>query len=133
MNRQGPSSWVLTINAEHYSNKRSLHGKERKGILKTCANGHTFYKRSDCPPCPVCEEERKPRDQFLSLLAAPARRALENTGITTLDQLSHYTERELLGLHGMGRSTILKLQELLSQHNMTFKSKATKKANGTSE
>ena len=92
-----------------------------KGILKTCDQGHKYYKSSDCPTCPVCEEIRKPKDNFLSLLVAPARRALENNGITTLEQLSQYTEREILSLHGMGKSTIPKLQKLLADHQLTFK------------
>ena len=44
---------------------------------KVCTNGHQFFKSSDCPTCPVCEAERKPKFGLLSLLAAPARRALE--------------------------------------------------------
>lgn len=90
-------------------------------VAKKCKNGHTYYKSSDCPTCPICEEERKPKDDFLSLLAAPARRALENHGITTLAQLSAYTEKEILSLHGMGKSTIPKLQKLLHENKLTFK------------
>ena len=56
---------------------------EAKTILKTCRNGHPFYKSSDSLTCPICEEERKPKDNFLSLIGAPARRALEREGITT--------------------------------------------------
>ncbi len=44
---------------------------------RTCKAGHTYYKTSDCPTCPICEQERKPHNGFLSLLVAPARRALE--------------------------------------------------------
>ena len=95
---------------------------ETKKILKTCQNGHQFYKSSDCPTCPICEEERKPKDKFLSLLVAPARRALENHGILTLEQLSKYTEKEILNLHGMGKSTIPKLHKLLSEKHLTFRS-----------
>ncbi len=90
-------------------------------MLKTCKKGHQFYKSSDCPTCPICEEERKPKDNFLSLLVAPARRALENNGIMTLEQLSKYTEKEILGLHGVGKTTIPKLQKLLSEKELSFK------------
>ena len=96
---------------------------ETKKILKICKKGHKFYKSSDCPICPKCEEERKPNDNFLSLIGAPARRALENNGITTLEQLSEYSEKEILSFHGMGRSTIPKLQKLLSDNELSFKSK----------
>jgi len=94
---------------------------ERKKNLKTCNNGHQFYKSSDCPTCPICEKANKPYDSFLALLAAPARRALENEGITTLEQLAKYSEKEILNLHGMGKSTIPKLQKLLSEKNMTWR------------
>ncbi|HPH31450.1 MAG TPA: RNA polymerase alpha subunit C-terminal domain-containing protein [Chitinophagaceae bacterium] len=94
---------------------------EPKKKLKTCKNGHSFYKSSDCPVCPICEEQRKPIDDFLSLLAAPARRALENNGITRLEQLSAYSEQEILKLHGMGKSTIPKLQKLLADKKMSFR------------
>lgn len=96
---------------------------ETKKILKICKKGHKFYKSSDCPICPKCEEERKPNDNFLSLIGAPARWALENNGITTLEQLSEYSEKEILSFHGMGRSTIPKLQKLLSDNELSFKSK----------
>jgi len=92
-----------------------------KKNLKTCKNGHHFFKSSDCPTCPVCEKERKPKDNFLSLLGAPARRALERENIRTLDELSKYSEKEILALHGIGKSSIPKLQELLSEQGLTFK------------
>ena len=94
---------------------------QAKKQLKTCKNGHQFYKSSDCPTCPECEEERKPADNFLSLLAAPARRALENNGITSLKQLSKYSENEILTLHAMGKSTMPKLQKLLADKKLSFR------------
>ena len=92
------------------------------GILKTCLKGHQFYKSSDCPTCPVCEEERKLKDSFLSLIAAPARRALERQNIMTLDELSKWSEREIINLHGMGPGTIPKLKKVLEDNGLSFKS-----------
>lgn len=89
---------------------------------KTCELGHTFEKSSDCPVCPKCEELRKPFEGFLSTLGAPARRALENEGITTLEQLARYSKKELLSLHGMGKSTIPKLQSALQTVQLDFRS-----------
>jgi hypothetical protein len=89
--------------------------------LRTCKNGHQFYKSSDCPTCPLCEEDRKPTEGFLSQLVAPARRALENKGITTLEKLSKYSEAEVLSLLGIGQSTLPKLHELLKERGMKFK------------
>ena len=51
---------------------------------------------------------------FLSRISAPARRALLREGINTLHQLSAYTEQDLLSLHGLGKSTLPKLQEALA-------------------
>ncbi|WPR70349.1 RNA polymerase alpha subunit C-terminal domain-containing protein [Flavobacterium sp. NG2] len=90
-------------------------------ILKTCSEGHQFYKSSDCPTCPVCEENRKPKDNFLSLLGAPARRALENNGIITVEQLSKFSEKEILSFHGMGKSSLPKLQKILTDNKLEFK------------
>ncbi|MCR8557059.1 RNA polymerase alpha subunit C-terminal domain-containing protein [Mucilaginibacter sp. BJC16-A38] len=92
--------------------------------LRTCSNGHQYYKSSDCPTCPVCEQERKPQSGFLSLLSAPARRALENNGITNLEQLSGFSEREILKLHGMGPASLPKLREVLKEKGLSFKNRA---------
>ncbi|MDR6843411.1 RNA polymerase alpha subunit C-terminal domain-containing protein [Flavobacterium granuli] len=88
--------------------------------LRTCENGHNYYKSSDCPTCPICEAQRKPKEGFLSLLSAPARRALENAGITTLIKLSKHCEEDILKLHGIGKTAILKLREALASKNLTF-------------
>ncbi|WP_338592586.1 RNA polymerase alpha subunit C-terminal domain-containing protein [Paenibacillus sp. Y5S-9] len=92
-----------------------------KGTLRTCEQGHSYYKKSDCPTCPTCEAERKPTEGFLALLSAPARRALENEGITTLQQLAEYTEKEILKLHGIGPSAMPKLRNALEEEGLSFK------------
>lgn len=89
--------------------------------IKTCVQGHQFYKSSDCPTCPICEAARKPQGNFLAALVAPARRALESQGITTLKQLASFTEKEILALHGMGNSTLPKLHAALHAEGLTFK------------
>lgn len=89
--------------------------------MKVCPNGHTYYKSTDCPTCPVCEAARKPSEGFLSLLSAPARRALMSIGITELKQLSTYSEKEILALHGMGKTSIPLLKDALSQVGLGFK------------
>ncbi|MCA0987404.1 RNA polymerase alpha subunit C-terminal domain-containing protein [Guptibacillus algicola] len=88
---------------------------------RVCEQGHTYYKSSACPTCPICENERKPNSGFLSVLSAPARRALENNGVTSLETLSTYSEKELLTFHGMGPSSIPKLKKALNERGLTFK------------
>lgn len=94
-----------------------------KRTSRTCEKGHKYNKSSDCPTCPICEQDCKPQDGFFSILGAPARRALENQGITTLDQLSNFSEDELLKLHGFGPNSIPKLRAALERHGLTFKCK----------
>jgi len=93
----------------------------KKATLRICKNDHQYYKSSDCPTCPVCEKNAKPAEGFLSTLAAPARRALQREGITTLKKLSSYSESELLNLHGIGRTSIPKLKMALQEIGLSFK------------
>lgn len=88
---------------------------------RTCKKGHHYTKISDCPTCPICEAERKPESGLLSLLSAPARRALESQNIKTAEDLSRYTKKEILSLHGIGPSSLPKLLEELKKNNLTFK------------
>lgn len=89
--------------------------------LRICPKGHEYYKSTDCPTCPQCEKENKPKSGFLSELSAPSRRALKHIGIETLVQLSTYTEKEILKLHGMGKASMPKLRKLLAIERLTFK------------
>lgn len=93
----------------------------RKPTLRICKKGHEYYKSTDCPTCPVCEQQRKPKDSFLALLSAPARRALENEKITSLKQLAKYSESELLQLHGFGSGSLPKLRLALANEGLSFK------------
>jgi sulfite reductase beta subunit-like hemoprotein len=61
------------------------------------------------------------QENFLSLLAAPAKRALENNGIDTLEKLSQFTEKEVLQFHGIGKSAIPKLHNALHAAGLSFK------------
>ncbi len=96
-----------------------------KKTLRTCPKGHQYYKSSGCPTCPKCEDEKKPAAGFLSLLSAPARRALENNGIKTVKQLAKFSEAEIMAFHGMGKSTIPKLREVLAEQGLSFKPNVT--------
>jgi DNA-directed RNA polymerase alpha subunit len=89
--------------------------------LRTCSNGHQFYKSSDCPSCPTCEKERKPENGFLSLLSGPARRALESNEITSLQDLATFSEKEILKFHGMGPASLPKLRSALKEEGLSFK------------
>ena len=90
--------------------------------LKTCNNGHQFYKSSDCPVCPICAAQDKPTSGFLSLLSAPARSALAQAGISTLAELSQHSQAEILKLHGVGPKTLPVLRQALDEAGLAFAS-----------
>jgi len=93
-----------------------------KKTLRTCKNGHRYYKSTDCPSCPTCEKEKKPTDGFLSQLSSPARNALLHyLQIDTLEKLSTYTEKEILALHGMGKASVPILRKAIKEKGLKFK------------
>jgi predicted RecB family nuclease len=65
--------------------------------------------------------KNKPADDFLSMLSAPARRALQQKGITTVEALAVFTETEIAALHGIGPESIRTLRNILSSNHLTFK------------
>ncbi len=52
--------------------------------------------------------------------SAPAQRALDSIGIATLEDLTRYTERDLLALHGMGPKAVRILRDDLERHGLNF-------------
>lgn len=89
--------------------------------LRTCPNGHQYYKTSSCPVCPMCEKEREPESAFLKRLSAPARRALESAGLTSLSKLSEVSVADIMKLHGMGPGSIPRLKEALEEEGLGFR------------
>lgn len=61
------------------------------------------------------------QESIFGQLSAPAQRALAERNITDILQLSGYTEKEVLELHGVGKSSIPKLTALLKEEGLTFK------------
>ena len=114
--------WDLIKRITLYRLAQNLE-KAAKKKTKTCKNGHAFVKSSDCPVCPICAKESKPKTGFKSTLASPAQRALDNAGINTLKQLAKYSEADILALHGMGKSSIPKLKAALTESGLEFKKK----------
>ncbi|MFZ2528720.1 MAG: DNA-binding protein [Rhodococcus sp. (in: high G+C Gram-positive bacteria)] len=52
--------------------------------------------------------------------SAPAQRALDDIGVANLDDLTRYTERDLLALHGMGPKAVRILRDELTRHGLSF-------------
>ena len=53
-------------------------------------------------------------------LAAPARRALDGAGYTTLQDLAAVREADVRELHGVGPSALATLREALEAHDASF-------------
>jgi DNA-directed RNA polymerase alpha subunit len=53
-------------------------------------------------------------------LAKPVQRALANAGINNLEELAKLTEKELMKLHGIGKSTLPILKEAIAKKQLSF-------------
>jgi DNA-directed RNA polymerase alpha subunit len=53
-------------------------------------------------------------------LGKPAQRALANAGISNLEELSKLTEKELMRLHGIGKTTLPVLKEAMITKGLSF-------------
>ncbi|WP_066288463.1 RNA polymerase alpha subunit C-terminal domain-containing protein [Bacillus sp. FJAT-29937] len=89
--------------------------------LRVCEKGHKYYKSSECTSCPTCDNENKPKSGFLSKLSSPARNALVHARIETLKELSKYTEKEILKIHGIGPASLPILKSSLEEEGLAFK------------
>jgi uncharacterized protein YdhG (YjbR/CyaY superfamily) len=95
--------------------------KAKEKSKKVCPQGHTFFKTSDCPNCPICAEKEKLKTGPFTKLSAPAQRALKNVGIIDLKDLTAFTEKEILALHGLGPGSLPLLKAELKAKRLSFK------------
>lgn len=56
----------------------------------------------------------------LPKLAAPAQRALASANVTVLEDLSVFTEQQVMDLHGMGKNAMRILKEAMENANVHF-------------
>lgn len=89
--------------------------------LRVCEKGHKYYKSSECRSCPICNKENKPESGFLSKLSSPARNTLVHEGINTLQELSKFTEKDILKLHGIGPASLPIMRASLEEEGLSFK------------
>ncbi len=61
-------------------------------------------------------------DTPLPKTSQPAQRALEGVDVYTLEDLSGWTERDVLALHGMGPKAIRILREAMAERGLAFRS-----------
>lgn len=94
-----------------------------EGTLRTCGRGHEFRKSSDCPVCPKCWAgyyEKHGTIGDIPKTSAPALRTLIHEDISSLKQLSKWTEKGLLELHGMGPKAVGILKEAMKEKGLSF-------------
>ena len=58
----------------------------------------------------------------LPKIGRPATQALAVIGVTTLEQVAKYSEKELLALHGVGPKAIRLLEPVLAEHRLRLRS-----------
>lgn len=90
---------------------------------RICTNGHQFEKTSSCPVCPICSKEEMSQKfgEHFPKLGAPAYRALAGIGVKSLDDVTRYSEEELLALHGFGPKALRILRASLAREGKMFK------------
>lgn len=59
---------------------------------------------------------------LLERLASPARRALLNADIKSLEELTKHTEQEILELHGIGKNALAVIKTTLDEHGLSLRS-----------
>lgn len=139
MARVGPDAYDAHLASPH-AKPMEFTGRPMKGILTVDAEG--LAEEADLvawidrcldfvdtlPPKPpkAAKAPRKSKktagsaDVFADL-GAPARRALAAAGITTPAALSRYSRADILKLHGVGPSSIPRLEQVLKDAGYTFK------------
>ena len=61
-------------------------------------------------------------DLLRSKLAAPARRALDSAGVRSLEDLTQYSEQEVLGWHGIGKNALSVISQFLENNSLRLRS-----------
>lgn len=57
----------------------------------------------------------------MTIFSKPAQRAFQNAGITSLNELKNFTEKEIKMLHGLGPATLRPLKKLMEENGITFR------------
>jgi DNA-directed RNA polymerase alpha subunit len=67
-------------------------------------------------------QKDQPEHDFPRAIGRPATGAFLHQGITRLEQLTQYSEAELLKIHGVGPKAVQILREVLKEKGLSFKS-----------
>lgn len=61
------------------------------------------------------------REAWPKGMGRPAQDALENAGITRIEDLTHHSEAEIRALHGVGPKALAVLRETLAAKGLSFR------------
>lgn len=81
--------------------------KNRDGVLQVIAE--------------AIKELRMPIENLLRKLASPAQRAIQSTGVTTIEELAEMSETEIMGLHGIGKNAMKTIKAFMAENGLSFK------------
>ena len=105
--------------------KADVRKLKEKGLTESLAIGYRLSPRGEAvldhgsPP-----RNRPPRPDGTPLprnIGAPATRALRIVGVTTLEQVATWVERDLLALHGVGPIAVTRLGEALAERGQSLR------------
>lgn len=108
--------------------KSDVRKLKEKGLTESLAIGYRLSPRGEAvldqggPP-----RNRPPRPDGTPLprnIGAPATGALRVVEVTTLEQAAAWTERELLGLHGVGPIAVTRLAEAMAEIDLGLREDA---------
>ena len=62
----------------------------------------------------------KPNTPLPDRLSQPAQRALASAGITCLEDLANFKEKDVAKLHGLGPGAMVRLRGKMAEHGLDF-------------
>jgi hypothetical protein len=115
---------AATLGRETAPFKRDVRKLKEKGLTESLAIGYRLSPRGEA----VLDHGGPPRDRpgrppgtpLPRTIGAPATRALREAGVTTLEQVSAWSEAGLLALHGVGRVAVERLGAALAERGLGF-------------
>lgn len=90
--------------------------------ISICSKSHEFTKTIHQPVCPICWAEYYEQENKIPFsVGAPALRVLLHNKIFTLEQLTSYSEKEILSMHGVGPKAMKIIKSELGKYGMSFR------------
>jgi ERCC4-type nuclease len=62
-----------------------------------------------------------PIENLLKKLSAPAQRAIQSTGVKTVEALAEISEKEIMDLHGIGKNAMETIKAFIAENGLSFK------------